>query len=134
MKNTAIIALCLGLAALVAGCVHPVLPVSTKPSGKKLVAALSPGLTGQSFKALSAKERGAALAAEYKALEYARAGETVRWGTEGQGAWGTVVPRSPYQVGSLNCRQYSHNFTIQGLPQTVYGSACRNPDGSWVLL
>jgi len=134
MKNTAIIALSLGLAALVTGCTSQVLPISTKISSKKLVAGLSPGLMGSSFKALSAKERGMVLAAEYRALEYTRAGEAVHWGIEGQSAWGIVVPRSPYQVGSLNCRQYSHNFTIQGLPQTVYGSACRNPDGSWVLL
>ena len=31
----------------------------------------------------------------------------------------------------MSCRQYTHTVYIDGRPQTMRGTACRNPDGTW---
>jgi len=72
-----------------------------------------------------------ALEAEYRALEYGRIGQTIRWQNNNNTNWGEVTAHHPYRVGSQNCRQYSHNFTLGTVRQTASGSACRNEDGSW---
>jgi hypothetical protein len=46
-------------------------------------------------------------------------------------------PAQPYaepapEVGA-NCRDYSTVVVIDGTPQTTYGRACQQPDGSWRL-
>lgn len=89
------------------------------------------GLLGASMQSLSSRDRKQALEAEYKALEYTDAGKTVTWTSTNEGTSGSVTPGQPYQVGSQNCRQYSHSFFINGVPQTVHGSACRNVNGTW---
>ena len=74
-----------------------------------------------------------ALEAEYKALETAPGGQSIAW--EGSRSSGQVVAAVPYQVGSQNCRQYSHVVTpAGGAAQTVRGAACRNANGSWTPL
>lgn len=89
------------------------------------------GLLGKAAQTLSSRDRKQALEAEYKALEYTDAGQTVAWSSSKEGTSGIVTPGQPYQVGTQNCRQYSHSFTINGIPQTVRGSACRNSNGTW---
>lgn len=89
------------------------------------------GLLGASMQSLSSRDRKQALEAEYKALEYTDAGKSVTWTSTNEGTSGSVTPGQPYQVGSQNCRQYSHSFFINGVPQTVHGSACRNANGTW---
>ena len=89
------------------------------------------GLLGGAAQTLSSRDRKQALEAEYKALEYTDAGKTVNWSSAKEGTSGIVTPGQPYQVGSQNCRQYRHSFVINGVPQTVRGSACRNSNGTW---
>jgi surface antigen len=100
--------------------------------GAGVLTALGNGLLGSAVSRLDSSDRRKALEAEYKALEYARAGDATSW--KGDDASGEVVAAQPYQVGSQNCRQYTHTFTIDGAPQTARGTACRNPDGSWTPL
>ncbi|QPC87226.1 hypothetical protein GA830_11100 [Mesorhizobium sp. NBSH29] len=80
---------------------------------------------------LNRRERATALEAEYKALEYTPAGQTVAWGDKSAGRYGEVVAATPYRVGSQDCRQYGHSVTIDGQQKKARGTACRNPDGSW---
>jgi len=75
-----------------------------------------------------------ALQAEYQALEYSPAGKAVDWKNSSGSRSGEVVAAQPYQVGSQNCRQYTHTIRIDGTPQTSRGTACRNEDGSWTPL
>ena len=83
---------------------------------------------------ISNSDRARALEAEYKALESAPGGQKVIWDGDG-GAHGEVVAASPYQVGSQNCRQYSHSISLSGgAPLTARGAACRNANGSWTPL
>ncbi|WEX78372.1 hypothetical protein PYH37_003253 [Sinorhizobium numidicum] len=81
---------------------------------------------------LSKSDRQRALEAEYRALEAAPGGQPVVW--EGRSVSGSVVAAAPYQVGSQNCRQYSHTVVVKGQPTTARGAACRNSDGSWTPL
>ena len=50
------------------------------------------------------------------------------------GRAGTVRPAQPYRVGSQDCRQYTHVIQVNGGPREARGTACRNEDGSWMLL
>ena len=83
---------------------------------------------------LSSADKSRALEAEYKVLEGAPSGQTVTW--EGSGVRGDVVAAVPYQVGSQNCRQYSHSVTLKAAaaPMIARGAACRNKNGSWTPL
>lgn len=93
----------------------------------------SAGLVSQANVQLSRRELASALAAEQRALETAPAGQPVEWqGDNGRG--GTVIAAQPYRVGSQDCRPYSHVVRAGGPAQSVRGTACRNPDGSWTLL
>lgn len=99
----------------------------------RFIRALEGGVIGQaSGLTLGNADRQRALEAEYRALEAAPGGQPVVW--QGSAAGGSVVAAAPYQVGSQNCRQYSHTVTVNGQPVTARGAACRNPDGSWTPL
>ena len=110
---------------------------SALTSGSVSNAVLAPmgnGILGSAVSQLAASDRRAAIEAEYKALEYAPKGEAVAWKGRSGRASGEVTAAQPYQVGSQNCRQYSHSYTVDGAPQMVRGTACRNDDGSWTPL
>lgn len=82
---------------------------------------------------ISKSDRARALEAEYKALETAPGGQKVLWA--GDDSRGEIMAASPYQVGSQNCRQYSHAISIDGsAPLVARGAACRNTNGSWTPL
>jgi len=93
--------------------------------------AMGSGLLGQALTSLPPPDRRAAMEAEYRALEYANLGQKTTWQSRDGAQSGTVIPGQPYRVGTQNCRQYRHEFTINNTPQTARGSACRNDDGSW---
>ena len=99
-----------------------------------MLGALAGGLIGGNMgRKLDYSSRQNALHAEYNALEYGNPGAPVNW--EGsRGTYGTVVPQQTYQVGSSNCRRYTHTIYIDGNPETATGTACRNADGSWTPL
>lgn len=97
------------------------------------ISALEGGLIARnSVASLSSADRQRALESEYRALEAARGGQPVTW--EGRGVSGSVVAAAPYQVGSQNCRQYSHTVTSGGRETVSRGAACRNADGTWTPL
>lgn len=99
-----------------------------------VLAPMGNGILGSSIVQLAPSDRRVAIEAEYKALEYAPKGQAVSWKGRSGNASGEVTAAQPYQVGSQNCRQYSHSFNIDGAPQTARGTACRNNDGSWTPL
>ncbi|MCP4381842.1 MAG: hypothetical protein GY798_10605 [Hyphomicrobiales bacterium] len=67
--------------------------------------------------------------AELRALEHGRTGTPVTW-RNGK-VRGEVVPGPRYQVNAYNCRDYTHTVYGQGQSQSVRGTACRQPNGSW---
>jgi surface antigen len=90
---------------------------------------LQGGIIGRSGVDISDSDLQRALEAEYRALESAAVGQPVVW--SGRNVSGRVVASAPYQVGSQNCRQYTHSVTIGGKETVARGSACRNDNGSW---
>jgi surface antigen len=104
-----------------------------KPSASaSIIEALQGGIVGRTGVTLSDSDRQRALEAEYRALEGAAVGQPVVW--SGRNVSGKVVAAAPYQVGSQNCRQYTHTLTVDGKDTLARGSACRNEDGSWAPL
>ncbi|KQV63841.1 hypothetical protein [Rhizobium sp. Root1220] len=99
------------------------------PASAAFIAALDGGIVGRSGVTLSDSDRQRALEAEYRALEGAAVGQPVVW--SGRNVSGKVVAAAPYQVGSQNCRQYTHRVTVDGRETVARGSACRNDNGSW---
>jgi surface antigen len=90
------------------------------------------GLAGTAVgRSLNAGDRGRALAAEYRALEYGRTGTTTPWSDSLTGRYGEVVPGARYQVNDTTCREYVHVIVVDGRSETGRGTACRGADGSW---
>ena len=107
---------------------------SFKKNESDVLSELGNGLLGANALQLAADDRRKALEAEYRAREYSPAGKAVQWKTSSAAASGEVMAAQPYQVGSQNCRQYTHSFSMNGVPQIVRGTACRNSNGSWTPL
>jgi surface antigen len=65
-------------------------------------------------------------------LEYVPNNQPVYW--DDNGAQYQVTPLRTYQGSDgLYCREYQTSIYIDGYPQQAYGTACRQPDGSWQL-
>jgi surface antigen len=93
------------------------------------------GLIGNRIGAsLDEQDRQRAYAAQMSALSDGAPGAPVSWRNPDSGRYGTVVPGPYYQESGRNCRSYTHTIYIDGTPQTVRGTACRNPDGTWTAL
>ena len=70
-----------------------------------------------------------------QALESAPAGKTVAWQNPDSGHAGTVTPTRTYQTAQgTYCREYTQTVTIDGKKENSYGTACRQPDGSWKIV
>jgi surface antigen len=65
-------------------------------------------------------------------LEHAGAEQTVAWRNPDSGASYQVTPTRTWQEqDGRYCREYTTTVRIGGKPQQAYGTACRQPDGSW---
>lgn len=66
-------------------------------------------------------------------LENGRSGRAVAWRNPDNGAVATVTPVRTYQTASgAYCREYQTTGSIGGYEEDLYGTACRQPDGSWL--
>ena len=68
------------------------------------------------------------------ALETVRTGVPTRWRNPDTGYQYTVIPNRTYEVTQGPCREYTVDAVIGGRAEKVYGTACRQPDGSWRML
>lgn len=64
-------------------------------------------------------------------LETVRTGVASRWRNPDTGHQYTVVPTRTYDAPQGPCREYTVDAVIGGRIEKVYGTACRQPDGSW---
>jgi surface antigen len=64
-------------------------------------------------------------------LETVRTGVPARWVNPDTGNQYTVVPTRTYETTAGPCREYTVDAIIGGRVEQVYGTACRQPDGSW---
>jgi surface antigen len=97
-----------------------------------IVGAVVGGIVGSEIgRSLDKQDRRLAQEAEFDALERGSSGVGRPWRNPDSGRYGEVIPAEPYRRGSLDCRDYTHTIFIDGRPQTMRGTACRNPDGTW---
>jgi surface antigen len=89
-------------------------------------------LAGAVGASLDEQDRQRAYAAQMQAIQFGDPGAPVSWRGADAGRYGTVVPGPAYQSNGTTCREYSHTIYIDRKPQSGRGTACRNPDGSWV--
>lgn len=64
-------------------------------------------------------------------LEAVRTGVPSTWRNPDTGNQYSVTPTRTYEQGTGPCREYTINAIIGGKQEVVYGTACRQPDGSW---
>lgn len=66
------------------------------------------------------------------AFENNSVGQPAYWQNSNTGASYTVTPTQNVTVGGNQyCREYRTVAVVAGKKQQVYGTACRQPDGSW---
>jgi surface antigen len=70
-----------------------------------------------------------------RALETAQPGQTLPWNNPKSGNSGSITPSSYYTNDSGQyCREFSQKITVGGKTENGYGTACRQPDGSWQIV
>ena len=70
-----------------------------------------------------------------QALNTTPDGLATTWQNPNTGADYTVVPQRTYKVSSGQyCREYQTTVAVGGREQRAYGTACRQPDGSWKIV
>ena len=70
-----------------------------------------------------------------RALESTPSGSNVSWSNPDSGNSGTITPTRTYQdADGQYCREYRQTLYIKGEPHQSYGTACRQPDGTWQVM
>ena len=100
------------------------------------IGALLGGYAGNEIgKSLDKADKLAATQAARQA-ETAPIGQTINWNNPKSGNSGTVTAtrQGTNSATGAYCREYRQTVTIGGKTQEAYGSACRQPDGSWKIV
>jgi surface antigen len=81
---------------------------------------------------LDQRDKQMAMQAANNAFENGRSGEASSWQNPDSGNSGTITPTKTYQAPSGGyCREYQQEIVVGGEQHKSYGTACRQPDGSW---
>ena len=66
-------------------------------------------------------------------LENNRTGEPSRWRNPDTGIDYTLTPTRTFDDGRIPCREFTMEARIDGRPELVHGTACRETDGRWIV-
>ena len=93
------------------------------------------GLLGNEIgKSLDRADRAAANQA-YSRAQAAPVGETITWSNPKSGNTGSYTPvREGTSSSGKYCREFQQTITVGGKTEQGYGTACRQPDGSWQIV
>lgn len=70
--------------------------------------------------------------ASYQSLD---SGRPVQWRNPQSGNYGSIQPQSGYTANNGSyCREYTQTINVGGRSERAYGTACRQPDGSWQIV
>lgn len=70
-----------------------------------------------------------------RALETGQPGQSLPWKNPNTGNYGSVTPSNYYQNATGQyCREYTQTIVVGGKKQEGYGTACRQPDGTWQIV
>ncbi len=61
-------------------------------------------------------------------------GSAATWRNPDTGDAYAVTPTRTYETEQGPCREFTMHATIDGRPDSVYGTACRQADGSWKVV
>lgn len=90
------------------------------------------GVVGSEIgRSMDEQDRFLAQQAEFEALDKGKSGVPRKWVNPDNGRYGEVTPGKPFKRAGTDCRDYTHKIYIDGQPQALKGTACRNPDGTW---
>lgn len=71
----------------------------------------------------------------HRSLEYNRTNETTYWSNPDSGNEYSMTPTRTWQNDTGQyCREYTSDVVVGGRRETAYGTACRQPDGSWKVV
>lgn len=94
---------------------------------------LGAGLGNQLGKKLDNADMAAYNQASQRALETSQPGQALPW--QSANASGTITPSNYYQNSQGQyCREYTQRIAVGGQTKEGYGTACRQPDGSWKIV
>ncbi len=69
------------------------------------------------------------------AFEISPSHQTSEWVNPDTGARGSITPQPAYRSAQGQyCREYQQEVIVGGRSQQAYGTACRQPDGSWKII
>lgn len=85
-------------------------------------------------KSLDSADRAAIDRAQSRAY-VAPVGERIAWNNPQSGNSGTIVTtREGTAAGGAYCREFQNTIIVGGKQEQAYGTACRQPDGSWKVV
>jgi surface antigen len=83
---------------------------------------------------MNAQDRGMYESASSRAAT-APVGQQITWYNPDTGNKGTITPtREGRTSDGAACREYQQTVTIGGKTERAYGTACKQPDGSWKII
>lgn len=86
-------------------------------------------------KSLDRADQAHANRTTHQSLENEPTGKPSRWVNPDSGHSGTVTPTRTFKsAGGQDCREFEQTVTIDGRTEVAYGTACRQPDGSWKIV
>src|SRR5215831_9109520 len=83
---------------------------------------------------LDQRDQRMANEAAQRAFETAPSGRAVAWSNPDSGHSGAVTPVRTFESNGSYCREFQQTVTIGGRPENSFGTACRQPDGSWRIV
>ncbi len=109
--------------------------------GSGQVAAIAAGTLLGAFlgsevgKSLDSADKAAMASTTNQALETQPTNSVAAWQNPDSGNSGTITPTKTYQTsGGTYCREFQQTITVGGKTEQGFGTACRQPDGSWKIV
>lgn len=91
-------------------------------------------LGGEIGRQLDEKDKMYANRTTQSVLETGKTGAVSTWKNPDSGNSGTIKPIKTYETDGRYCREFVQTVRIGGKVQEAYGTACRQPDGSWQIV
>lgn len=100
------------------------------------VGTLAGALIGQEIgRSLDKADRLAMETTAQQALEHNQTHNSSTWRNPDSGHSGTITPTRTYkEPDGRYCREYTQTVLIGGEQHDAYGTACRQPDGTWQII
>ncbi len=86
-------------------------------------------------RSMDQRDRAYATGSFGHAMEAVPSCTTITWNNQQTGNYGSITPVQTYEPEpGRYCREFQQQVVIGGKVQDAYGTACRQPDGSWEIV